>query len=240
MAGMDWFRWHHGSVNDPKFQLVAKKAGASVAEVLAVWACLLEAASQAERRGNPGEPDFEAIDCALGMEDGRAQAIYSRMAERGVIAEDGAITSWEKRQPKRERDDDTSTDRVRAFRAKERHETPRNANEVSETPRGDKSREEKEHPLTPKGELTGFAAFWQTWPSGDRKQAKGKCLEAWKKAGAEPQAALVLAHVERMKSSVLWTKDGGQFVPAPLVYLGQRRWEGANDDGAEQVQRTFV
>jgi hypothetical protein len=50
MAGMDWFRWHHGSVNDPKFQLVAKRAGASVAEVVAVWACLLEAASSADER----------------------------------------------------------------------------------------------------------------------------------------------------------------------------------------------
>lgn len=85
----------------------------------------------------------------------------------------------------------------------------------------------------------GFAAFWQAWPSGDRKQAKGKCLEAWKKAGAEPQAALVLAHVERMKVSELWTKDHGQFVPGPLVYLNQRRWEGANDDATEPV-RGFV
>lgn len=84
-------------------------------------------------------------------------------------------------------------------------------------------------PPNPHGgdELPGFAAFWQTWPTNDRKQAKGKCLDAWKKAGAEPQAALVLAHVERMKVSDLWTKERGQFIPAPLVYLGQRRWEGA-------------
>lgn len=106
--------------------------------------------------------------------------------------------------------------------------------------REEKRREEKEHPPTPSGEWSGFAAFWQTWPSGDRKQAKGKCLDAWKKAGAEPQAALVLAHVERMKSSNLWTKESGQFVPAPLVYLGQRRWEGANDDEASPAQQGFV
>ncbi len=23
-GGIDWFRWHHGSVTDPKFQLIAK------------------------------------------------------------------------------------------------------------------------------------------------------------------------------------------------------------------------
>lgn len=81
----------------------------------------------------------------------------------------------------------------------------------------------------------GFAEFWKTWPPNDRKQAKGKCLAAWKKAGAERDAAAVLAHVERLKNSESWKKQGGQFVPAPLVYLGQRRWEGADDDAAEGV-----
>lgn len=141
MAGMDWFRWHHGSVNDPKFQLVARKAGASVAEVVAVWACLLEAASQAAQRGNPGNPDLEAMDCALGLQEGLAAAIYGRMTDRGLIAEDGFIVSWEKRQPKREREDDLSTGRVRSHR--ERQETPCNANDGEETPREEKSREEK-------------------------------------------------------------------------------------------------
>lgn len=73
----------------------------------------------------------------------------------------------------------------------------------------------------------GFAEFWKTWPSNDRKQAKGKCLEAWKKAHAERDAALILAHVESLKTSASWRDKGGQFIPAPLVYLNNRRWEGA-------------
>lgn len=93
------------------------------------------------------------------------------------------------------------------------------------------------NPPTPDGGDVppGFAEFWKTWPPNDRKQAKGKCLAAWKKAGAERDAAAVLAHVERLKDSESWKKQGGQFVPAPLVYLGQRRWEGADDDAAEGV-----
>lgn len=224
---MDWFRWHHGSVTDPKFQLVAKRAGASVAEVLAVWACLLEAASMSVFRGNPGECDFESLDCALGLSDGLAMAIYQQMVARGLIAEDGRITAWDKRQPKREREDDTSTERVRAFRERERHETPSNASETSETPRGDKRREEEK-----KEDIPGFALFWKTWPASDRKQAKGKCLDAWKKAGAEPHAALVVAHVSAMKSGP-WQRDGGQYIPAPFTYLNQRRWEGAADAAAD-------
>lgn len=122
-GGMDWFRWHHGSVNDPKFQLVARRVGCSVAEVIAVWACLLEAASQSEERGVHGVLDFESMDCSLGLSDGRSADIYLRMQERMLV--DGvAVCRWQKRQPKRERDDDSSTERVRAYRARQSAETP--------------------------------------------------------------------------------------------------------------------
>jgi hypothetical protein len=154
MAGFDWFRWHQGSVTDPKFGLVAKKAGARRGDVLSVWACLLEAASAAEDRGNPGTPDFEALDYLLDLDEGTAQRIYERMCERNLVdAATGRIVAWEKRQPKREREDDTSTDRVRAYRERKRQEaagnttsgdeTPRNASETAGTPREEKSREEE-------------------------------------------------------------------------------------------------
>jgi hypothetical protein len=142
VAGMDWFRWHHGSVNDPKFQLIARQAGATVAEVVAVWACLLEAASQAAQRGNPGEPDHESMDCALGLPEGRSASIYDRMSKRGLVDGDGRLTQWDKRQPKREREDDSS-ERVAAFRERQRQETPSNATERQETPREEESREEE-------------------------------------------------------------------------------------------------
>lgn len=87
----------------------------------------------------------------------------------------------------------------------------------------------------------GFAEFWKTWPSNDRKQAKGKCLDAWKKAHAERDAALILAHVESLKLSQSWRKNGGEFVPAPLVYLNNRRWEGAElADATESSVGAFV
>lgn len=148
MAGIDWFRWHHGSVTDPKFQLVARKSGASLPDVIAVWAYLLEKASAADFRGCFGEIDCEAVDCLFGLDDGTTDAILSQMVERKLIA-DEFIVAWEKRQPKRERTDDLSTDRVKAFREKKRHETPlkedetpRNAEQRQETPRGEESREE--------------------------------------------------------------------------------------------------
>lgn len=84
----------------------------------------------------------------------------------------------------------------------------------------------------------GFANFWKAWPSNDRKQAKGKCLDAWKKAHAERDAALILAHVESLKQTQSWRKNSGEFIPAPLVYLNNRRWEGA--DLAEAAEASGV
>lgn len=153
MAGMDWFRWHHGSVTDPKFQLVARKSGASLPDVLAVWAYVLEAASQAEERGVFGEIDAEALDCLFNFPstETRTADILQAMKERGLI-DDVRIVAWHKRQPKRERPDDNSTERVKAFRDKERHGTPSNAKDNQETPRGEERREEENSPSLRSGE----------------------------------------------------------------------------------------
>lgn len=145
-GGIEWFRWHHGSVTDPKFQLVARMAGASLPDVLAVWAYLLETASSEAARGRFTAVDCEAWDCLFAFQDGRTASILEAMTKRGLI-EDGAVINWEKRQPKRERDNDKSTERVRAFRAMKRHETPCNATDDQETPREEKRREEREEEI---------------------------------------------------------------------------------------------
>lgn len=158
-GGIDWFRWHHGSVTDPKFQLVARKSKQALASVIAVWAFVLEQASASEDRGSFGTIDCEAIDCLLGLEDGATDAILAAMGERGLV-DDGAVSAWEKRQPKRERTDNTSTERSRAHRDRQRQEqqegekqrhatpeiddaTPCNAMQHQKKPRGEESREEK-------------------------------------------------------------------------------------------------
>jgi hypothetical protein len=146
-GGIDWFRWHHGSVTDPKFQLVARKSGASLPDVLAVWAYVLEQASANETRGNHGEIDCEAVDCMFGFDDGQTEAIMNVMRSRGLLS-DGRVSSWDKRQPKRERDTDNSAERTRAYRERQKqqcdadknHVTPCDATERQKNARGEKSR----------------------------------------------------------------------------------------------------
>lgn len=158
-GGIDWFRWHHGSVTDPKFQLVAKRASVPLPSVLAVWAYLLEQASSSDMRGTFGSVDGEAIDLLFGFDDGTTGRIMGCMRDRGLIGADD-VSKWSQRQVKRERTDDNSTARVQAFRERQSsksdidgvtgNETPRNATkrqnddvQRQETPRGEESREEE-------------------------------------------------------------------------------------------------
>ena len=197
-GGIDWFRWHHGSVTDPKFQLVARKSKQALASVIAVWAFVLEQASASEDRGAFGSIDCEAIDCLLGLDDGATADILVAMGERGLVA-DGTVSAWDKRQPKRERIDNGSTERSRAFRDRQRQSaeeadtqrhatpetadaTPCNATQHQKKPRGEESREDKrreeekteEAPSakSPAGSALPknwvLPAQWAAWAQGER------------------------------------------------------------------------
>ena len=80
-----------------------------------------------------------------------------------------------------------------------------------------------------KPELPGFGLFWKSWPKGPRKTSRGACLRVWECKGLEPRSAKIVEAVERAKHSPDWTKDGGQFIPMPLTWLNQERWDGAAD-----------
>jgi hypothetical protein len=82
--------------------------------------------------------------------------------------------------------------------------------------------------------MGGFSRFWTSWPKSSRKQSKGECERCWRKRGLESAADEIVAHVEAMKLSLDWRKESGAFIPAPLVYLNQRRWEGAEQPAAPE------
>lgn len=147
---------------------------------------------------------------------------------KGFIDSEWNLLNWEKRQFA----SDTSKDRVAKHRALQKEkQLPKGNGDVTLLKRNDNALDTDTDTDTDtekkNTEPAGFVDFWKTWPSGDRKQAKGKCLEAWKKARFETVAALVIAHVLSLKNSASWTKNSGEFIPAPLVYLNKRSWEGA-------------
>ncbi|WP_322056785.1 hypothetical protein [Paraburkholderia sp. J63] len=104
---MDWFRLWHGTSSDPKLKWVARRSGQTVANVLAVWVCLLESASniaggeEGVTRGDVAGFDCEAHDALLDVEDGTCARILAALSDKGMI-QAGRIDGWERRQPKRE------------------------------------------------------------------------------------------------------------------------------------------
>lgn len=72
-----------------------------------------------------------------------------------------------------------------------------------------------------------FEQFWAAWPKSVRKGGKSTCLAKWNKLKLDTQADQIIKHVEWMKTTDAWTKQNGDFIPAPLVYINQMRWDGA-------------
>lgn len=69
-----------------------------------------------------------------------------------------------------------------------------------------------------------FERFWQVFP-GRRKSAKGECLKRWRKHKLHTQSSEIMRFVQGMKQGD-WAAGKEQFIPAPLVVINQRRWEG--------------
>ncbi|MCC8361604.1 hypothetical protein LK996_00710 [Lysobacter sp. A6] len=124
MATEHWFRWHHGTVNDPKWQAVAARAGrtlsrkVTVGHVVAVWAAMLECASQATPRGSIATWVDEDVAAGLDMDEAEVCAIREAMA--GKTHAGGALTAWKTRQPVRE--DASAMERKRVQRERERRD----------------------------------------------------------------------------------------------------------------------
>lgn len=114
-----WLKWFHGAVTDDKWPLIARKSGQPVAVVVAVWAALLECASQAEDRGSIEEFDAESMDAVLQIPDGACAAIVDVLStgKRPRIV-DGRINNWEKRQE--EPQDPTGRERKRRQRERDK------------------------------------------------------------------------------------------------------------------------
>lgn len=74
---------------------------------------------------------------------------------------------------------------------------------------------------------SNFDKFWAAWPKSYRKGGKSVCMARWKKGLYDGCADQIIKHVEWMKTTDAWRKDQGAFIPAPLVYLNQQRWDGA-------------
>lgn len=127
---MGWVRLWSDMPTDPKFRVIARRAGRSISEVVAVFVFMLaNAGERNERGGERGELHNWADDdvaAALDLDPAAVAAI--REAMQGKVLTGDKLTGWEKRQPKRE---DGSSERAREWR--ERKRTQANAEKRPDT-----------------------------------------------------------------------------------------------------------
>lgn len=76
-----------------------------------------------------------------------------------------------------------------------------------------------------------FNQFWAAWPQNtqggyQRKGSRSLCLAKWEKMGYNWQADTILKHIAWLKTTPDWLKDRGAFIPMPITYLNQQRWDG--------------
>ena len=183
---MDWWRAYHGLPNDPKLALVAAATklqrhvtprNATRGEVLAVWVSLLDLASQNAQRGSIEGFDTEQIAWMLEMPQEDVSDIIDGLRKKGCIS-GNTLTSWDKRNPKRERDDN-SLERVRKHREKQSPDTvtPRNATKRLEERRGEEKRDKHKGADAPTVRATRdrFSEFIEPWPRVANPDHAARC-----------------------------------------------------------------
>jgi hypothetical protein len=110
----DWFRSWHGAPTDPKWLLIAKKAGVKPCHVAHTFWALMDHGSQNADRGFVGDFDIETFALFSGLEEEHVSRIVTQLREKKLIV-DERLASWGKRQPKRE--DESANERQRKHRA---------------------------------------------------------------------------------------------------------------------------
>lgn len=240
---MQWYRRYNGTVNDPKFRSVAKKAGAHFTAVLCVWDVLLEEASEAEDRGRIEHVDPEDIACTLDLEESLVKGIVDALYKRGLLI-DGRIASWDRRQKK----SDSSLEYVKKHRALKAQESAvsepvKRSGNVTESPlKGDVrareiEREKDTETDSPRSARVDpdFERFWSAYPKRDggnpKKPAQAK-FKAAIKSGTSPDT--IIAGAQAFASECFTKGTKPQFVPMAQTWLHQERWEN-DDNGSDPV-----
>ena len=129
MSSNAWVRLWHDMPTDPKWRVIARRAGQRIGDVIAVFNfVMVNASANANERGRTQNLFADDIAAALDMEEADISAILDAMKGK-VLCKDGYLLGWEKRQPKRE---DSSAERAKKWR-EERKRTQANATERPDT-----------------------------------------------------------------------------------------------------------
>ena len=119
-----WFRLWSDFSTDPKWRLIAEKSGQPLAVVIAIAVHLMSDASQNEESRGVTKCHADVTAVVVGVTKCHVEAVTEAM--QGVVLDGNKFINWDKRQPKREREEiqgstaKTATERKRDERARKR------------------------------------------------------------------------------------------------------------------------
>ncbi|MDB2414135.1 hypothetical protein N9W34_00010 [Rickettsiales bacterium] len=91
---MEWYRAYHGMPYDTKLRVIAKRTSQPMAVVVAIWACMLDAASQHDPRGFI-KIDPEEVAVVQDLELEVVEAVLQAFRDKGMIDENNHLTAWD-------------------------------------------------------------------------------------------------------------------------------------------------
>lgn len=241
MAG-DWIKMSTGLRTHPKVVRMASALKADRLRVIgglwAVWSIfdahssdgLLEGYTLPVMDEELAWKGFSAAMASIGWlqatEDGLFVPSYEE--HNGPTAKRRAQETARKAASRAESDDRTKSQRIADWAVEKSGQL--SASDADKLrAREEKRRKEEETP----DPLPGFSEFWSSWPKSSRKGGKAECEKLWRSQRLESVKTEIVEHVLAMSRTDGWTKQSGEFVPAPLVYLRGKRWDGAEVEGQQ-------
>lgn len=139
MTRKKWFRVYHGLASDMALAVAAQHAQISRGDMIALWLCLLDHASQSTPAGSIAQFEKDEAALLLGLQPAAVDAALTALRTRKKIDSHQRITGWDKYQP-------SSTARVRALRARRQSAAAKPAQTVSTPPRPTRSVDDDNSP----------------------------------------------------------------------------------------------
>jgi len=205
LAG-DWIKVEHVTIDKPEVLAMAELLGiepdAVFGKLFRVWRWFDQQSLNGDARGVTNVTLMKFIDTLVA-----SQGFAASMKKVGWLTETG-MPNFDRHNGESAKNRALTNKRMKRFRDAD-----------SVTSASPEKRREEITPIVP-----SFEKFWDIYP-GPRRVGKAKCLKVWQAQELEALANRILQHVTAMSSSAQWRESGGKFIPAPLTYLNQRRFE---------------
>lgn len=223
---LPWFRLYHRMVDDEKIRLLAFEDR---------WHFIAICCLKADGLIDEPEGDLRQrkIAVKLGVQVRELDEITRRLFEVGLVDKNMQPVAWGDLQYK----SDSSSERVKKYRAKTKGSNAKRQCNVSVTPQDTDTDTDTER------NIALFDQFWKAYPkrigNNPKKPAQQKFLNALKRGvDSNDIMAGVIAYADERKAETNKQDDAARFTKTALVWLNQECWSEYVENGQKSNSRT--